>query len=29
MLDATPPHCSANAVELPTRPPPPMMDTFM
>src|SRR5262245_25750587 len=29
MLLTTPPHCRANAVELPTSPPPPMMLTFM
>ena len=29
MLLTTPPHCRANAVELPTKPPPPMMLTFM
>src|SRR5260370_263444 len=29
MLLTMPPHCKANAVELPTNPPPPMMLTFM
>src|SRR5438034_515637 len=29
MLLPTPPHCRAYAVMLPTRPPPPMMLTFM
>ena len=28
-LLTTPPHCKANAVMLPTSPPPPMMLTFM